>query len=460
MKHSKHEKGQALILIVLAIFGLVGLTGLTIDGGNAYSDRRHAQNAADAAVLAAALAKVRGADWQAAGFARAADNNYDNNGTTNIVQVVSPPIRGTYAGNPDYIQVLITSYVDTYFAGVVGINQMKNNVQAVSKTKLSDIGPLFDGEAMVALSPDDEHALSTCGNPNVDVQNSGIFVNSSSECAMYANGNVSFEVDTAYSVVNSSDPECENGNPSVTGPVVGGAEQIDYPPDIFIAAPTIECAADAPAFTEDDTSVTFYPGKYNFNNMTINTLKNVYFEPGSYCFDGNIKFNGQGPITANYVSFRMDSGDFQINGGSDFTADNFIFYATGDADGIHFNGGGTITTTNTTYYLESGGVEFNGNTQNTLSAPTSGPNANMLIYLPYGNTSGIDITGNSDSTIQGTILGVSSHVRVGGNSDGLALNSQIVGYTVEACGNSFLNISWDPGDNFQQQEPAKIELTE
>ena len=57
MKHSKHEKGQALILIVLAIFGLVGLTGLTIDGGNAYSDRRHAQNAADAAVLAAALAK-------------------------------------------------------------------------------------------------------------------------------------------------------------------------------------------------------------------------------------------------------------------------------------------------------------------------------------------------------------------------------------------------------------------
>jgi len=459
MKHSKYEKGQALILIVLAIFGLVGLTGLTIDGGNAYSDRRHAQNAADAAVFAAALTKVRGGDWQTAGFARAADNNYDNNGTTNIVQVVSPPIIGTYAGNPDYIQVLITSYVDTYFAGVVGINQMTNKVQAVSKTKLSGIGPLFDGEAMVALSPDDEHALSTCGNPNVDVQYSGIFVNSSSECAMYANGNVSFEVDTAYSVVNSSDPECENGNPSVTGPVVGGAEQIDYPPDIFIAAPTIVCAAGhADPTTEPDGSITIHPGSYN--SITLNTNDPVNFEPGNYCVDGNVKFNGQGSITANYVSFRMDSGDFQINGGADFTADNFIFYATGSADGIHFNGGGTITTTNTTYYLESGGVEFNGNAQNTLSAPSSGPNANMLIYLPYGNTSGIDITGNSDSTIQGTILGVSSHVKVGGNSDGLALNSQIVGYTVEACGNSFLNISWDPGDNFQQQEPAKIELTE
>ena len=31
MKHSKYEKGQALILIVFAIFALVGLTGLTIE---------------------------------------------------------------------------------------------------------------------------------------------------------------------------------------------------------------------------------------------------------------------------------------------------------------------------------------------------------------------------------------------------------------------------------------------
>ena len=151
MNHTKYEKGQALIIIVLAIFGLVGLTGLTIDGGNVYSDRRHAQNAADAAAYAAALTKVRAGDWQAAGLSRAADNDYDNNGTTNIVQVVNPPISGTYAGNPDYIQVLITSHVDTYFAGVVGIHQMTNQVQAVSKTKMSDIGPLINGEAMVVF---------------------------------------------------------------------------------------------------------------------------------------------------------------------------------------------------------------------------------------------------------------------------------------------------------------------
>src|SRR5512141_3224323 len=52
------ERGQALVLIALAAIGLFGVTGLVIDGGAKFSDRRHAQNAADTAALAAALAKA------------------------------------------------------------------------------------------------------------------------------------------------------------------------------------------------------------------------------------------------------------------------------------------------------------------------------------------------------------------------------------------------------------------
>ena len=449
MKHSKHEKGQALILIVLAIFGLVGLTGLTIDGGNVYSDRRHAQNAADAAVMAAALTKVRGGDWQTAGMARAADNNYNNNGTTNTVQVVSPPISGTYQGNPDYIQVLIVSRVDTYFAGVVGINQMTNRVQAVSKTKLSDIGPLFDGEAMVSLSPDDSPAFETCGNTDLTVENSGIFVNSSSNCAMTVGGNSDLSVDTAYSVVNSN-PYCSNGNPDVAGPYVGGAEQVDYPPVINLAAPSIECTE---AGSYDDDTNTFYPGI--FNSIHIPNGDHT-FAPGNYCINGDVSINGN--VTANYVSFRLNSGDFDIRG--DFTADNMVVYSTGDSDGMHFNANATIIATNTTFYMESGDVQWNGGAEVTMTAPTSGPNANMLIYLPFENNADLTINGNADSMLQGTILAVSSHVQVMGNSGTNSINSQIIGYTVESCGNGELTIDFNPDDNFQQQEPAKIELTE
>ncbi len=63
MYHKKSEKGQALVIIALAAVGLFAFTALAIDGSRVFSDRRHAQNAADTAVLAAALAKIRTPDY-------------------------------------------------------------------------------------------------------------------------------------------------------------------------------------------------------------------------------------------------------------------------------------------------------------------------------------------------------------------------------------------------------------
>ena len=62
MKNIKSERGQALIIFALAAIGLFGIVGLAIDGSAKFSDRRHAQNAADTAALAAALAKANAID--------------------------------------------------------------------------------------------------------------------------------------------------------------------------------------------------------------------------------------------------------------------------------------------------------------------------------------------------------------------------------------------------------------
>jgi uncharacterized membrane protein len=48
----KTENGQALVLIALAFVAMLGFVALAIDGGMIYSDRRFAQNGADAASLA------------------------------------------------------------------------------------------------------------------------------------------------------------------------------------------------------------------------------------------------------------------------------------------------------------------------------------------------------------------------------------------------------------------------
>src|SRR5262245_18973932 len=82
MSQKKSEEGQALVFIALAAVGLFAFTALSIDGGMVFSDRRHAQNAADTAALAAALARLRApistADQDAknAGLARAITNGY------------------------------------------------------------------------------------------------------------------------------------------------------------------------------------------------------------------------------------------------------------------------------------------------------------------------------------------------------------------------------------------------
>src|SRR5689334_9285779 len=141
------QHGQALILIALAAVGLFGIVGLAIDGSAKFSDRRHAQNAADTAALAAALAKATALTnglsnspdtcpppsgfssspvcdaLQLAGLDRADSNGYDNNLVSNTVEVYSPPISGYYSGNESYVQVIITSKVNTSFARVVEIGR-------------------------------------------------------------------------------------------------------------------------------------------------------------------------------------------------------------------------------------------------------------------------------------------------------------------------------------------------
>jgi Flp pilus assembly protein TadG len=48
----QRNEGQAIVLAALAFIVLVGALGLALDGANAYNQRRHANNAADAAAMA------------------------------------------------------------------------------------------------------------------------------------------------------------------------------------------------------------------------------------------------------------------------------------------------------------------------------------------------------------------------------------------------------------------------
>ena len=173
-KTTNSERGQALVIVALALIGLIAITGLAIDGSMALADRRHAQNAADTAALAAALSYVRacentGCDTAAEmasakaaleidALDRALSNGYTGDLLHSEVEVYTcddadASCSAPYAGDSDYVQVVIKSHLETTFARIVGIPKMHNTVQAVALAKSSINGAPFDGAAVVGLNP-------------------------------------------------------------------------------------------------------------------------------------------------------------------------------------------------------------------------------------------------------------------------------------------------------------------
>ena len=126
IKKRQHERGQALVIIVAAMIGLIGMVGLAVDGGMAFSDRRHAQNAADTAALAGSLARVNeDSNWRSVAWDVADENGYDGLLSNDVeVYLCSDEAASctlpAFANPDDYVQVIITTWFDTFFAKVVG----------------------------------------------------------------------------------------------------------------------------------------------------------------------------------------------------------------------------------------------------------------------------------------------------------------------------------------------------
>ena len=478
MLPKKSEKGQALVLIAFAAVGLFAFTALSVDGGRVFSDRRHAQNAADTAALAAALAKLRApltpptaADLAAvnAGLDRAESNGYANDAdsTVEVVFCSDPAITqlcldgGMPAGEDpaEYIRVKITSIVRTTFARIIGWQQVINTVTTIARADVNGLTPPFNGAAIVALSPDDPDAVGGGGNVNLTVNNSGVFSNSADNCAMSGNGNINFNVDTAYNVVGGT---CQSGSVTFTGGPIQGATQKPYPPNFNIDTPSITCSGDG-RITNDAI-----PGHYTIHPGNFNTALNppsgtyTFVGGGSYCFNSGVTFNGNAHVTANYVDIKVTAGDFQINGNSTFDCDNVLVYTTGTSGGMHFNGNGVNTCTNVTFFAEKGTVSWNGNVANTFTATTEGAHdeySNLLIYMPFRNTSPLTINGNAGNSLTGSIIAVSSNVTISGNSGTTGFNSSVTGYTIEFQGNSNTTINYEPSKQFVVLEPSGILLT-
>jgi Flp pilus assembly protein TadG len=408
-RKTKPERGQALIVIVLAIVALAGMAGLVIDGGNVFLDKRNAQNAADSAALAAALTRGRGGSNAASvALDSAAQNGYNNDGSTNKVEVHYPPADGPYKNNAEYVQVVITSNVKTYFARVLGFRQLTNKVEATARTKTPEVREILNGQAVISLAPNSDcnnkKAFWVHGEATLDITGGGVFVNSANnQCAFIQNGSGSIRIRDNHQI-NVVGAAMIQKPQLLTPGVTVGVASTSYPPPFFM--PKFGCGSEA-VVSEDGTSMTSGSWDDVFPPLGV-----THLEPGTYCLKKGMDI--QGDLEGSNVVFKITDGD------------------------IHWSGTANIQ----------------------LTAPPKGEQKGLLIYVPMDNPNKIVLNAGEESNIRGTILAPASEIHLNGNDSKAGFKSQIIGYTIDVNGDSNVIINYKDDQNYNTLTMPEIQLSE
>ena len=398
------EKGQALILIAFGIVALIGFTALTIDGGRAFSDRRHAQNAADTAALAAALANTKGENFTTAGQDRATSNGYDDNGTTNDVSITAVnTASGICPAAGKEITVTIVSHVPATFARVLGRSEIVNTVKAIARScDLAPSKPLYVGTSIYSTKKgacNGSNAASLYMNGSGHLQVWGGDMGSASTdpgCLRFQGGQTELKkqesgtacADIVTSALSGGIFNNVQGNDGCGAKIYG--QSFENPP----ADLGITCSGNA---TVSGTIMS--PGNFTgtFPGNSVKTL-----EPGTYCINGDFSLNGGQKLTGNGVTIVMKNGT----------------------------------------------LKWNGSSEVNLSAPTVGNYKGLLIYAPpsnsYANSNNeINIDGGANAKISGTILAQNLPCYFAGSGQIQKAVIQFICYTWGMNGNGQGEIMYD-----------------
>lgn len=410
ISNKKNERGQAMIMIVFSLIGLVGASALAIDGGNAFLDRRRAESAASATALTAALTRIEGGDWRSVALATAAANGYSNNGITSTVELNTPPTSDPYTGNPEYIEVIITSYVDTYFGPVIGVPQVVNRVKAISQSKPAVLGEMFDGYALVSLAPHSKcernRSFWIHEEATISLEGGGVFINSdNTDCAFiqFGSGSVRINDDSPFTIVGGA--QIQKTNLITPFPVQTGAVPMTYPPAFQM--PKVSCGKEAIVDEITGSMTSGNWGKEDFPPEGITHLEN-----GVYCL----------------------GGDFILEDGERLSGESVVFL------------------------IKSGEVRFASGADIQLSAPRGGPLKGLLLYMPIKNRSILVLNGNEDSNFTGTILAPGADIRLNGMSSKKGFRSQIIGYYIEVDGTSNIIIKYKDDQNYDAYKMPEVIL--
>jgi len=324
---------------------------------------------------------------------------------------------GPYVGNSEYIEVIITSHLRTYFGPVIGVTRVTNVARAVSQTKPSEFGEMFEGHAVVSLIPHtrcDEGAKKAFwihSEATLSLTGGGIFVNSDNpECAFiqFGSGSVRIRDNSPITVVGGAD--IQKPKLITPYPIQTGAVPIAYPPAIKM--PQLGCGPNV-AEVDELTGTSMRPGQWDgeetFPPEGINHL-----DSGTYCIRGDVVFRAGTFVEGNNVLIIVEDGNFIVQSGAEVS----------------------------------------------LKAAGGGRNKGLLIYMPITNHKRIVLRGGKESSFRGTIFAPRGDIRLNGISSKYGIHSQIIGYLVEVDGQDDIKLTYKDEENFDTFNMPEVSLVE
>ncbi len=439
------ERGQAIIFIAIAFIVLLGFAGLAIDAGTVYSDRRQAQNVADAAALAAAakasLSLENGgtntSNWSCAsgayaGLVTTAKNAAINRAATNSVTLLNNLSTGngvevtcvndSAQADPQHLDVTvqISTTTKASFSQFLFGGPLRSQVEAI--TRVHPRTSAFAGFAIVALnncstSGGSDIAISGGGNSGgVDTFQGGIFLNTtgSSCCALDpgSSANAGFiQAHDGYHI-NSVGTCSYSGNDKILpNPVLTGYNGGQPVADPLASLPEPTCSANG----TKNADGTFNPGNWNGGSLGPGSLK-----PGLYCISGSMGFSGKQ----------------------------------------------TLQGTGVTLYFKNGGLTFTGQSGMSLTAPTAAnctsescPYTGIVIFSARSNTNTLEVRGNGSLILAGTVYAIKGTMMArggGSSSDETTIQGQVIASNVDNRGNGSLVVTYDQALTFQK--PTSLDL--
>ncbi len=378
-RFKRDERGNFAMMFALLLPALIGIAALGIDVGIWFKDRRELQTIVDAAAVAAAIENYNGAtqaEIAAAAQLEANRNGFDPttdqwvlaDGSLSATPYAGPPTSGAYSGAA-YMEVRITRQLETILSQVYFILDPTTTARAVA-------GTTADQEACVlALSPTASPALSLSGNANVTMTGCGVVSNSATTSySVSACNNCNLTADCVWAAGGINDGVSSITTTQCSAPVSNSKPADD--PFAGLANPTIP-----PSCTAGTA----------MSGAKLNISTTMALTPGRYC--QGLKITG-GDITMAPGTYYMDTGDFEMTGGT--------LVGTGVT---------IVLTSSTDPAAGTGSIKIAGNggaaLPLTISAPTSGEYNGILFYQDRraNDTASKDsiITGSSATKLSGAV---------------------------------------------------------